>query len=89
MAVNKNIGCSSGREVNLVAESYQGSRFVGLDVAATGLAAGAADTKGALESALRAARVVDAGVGDHADEPRDWQDAGAHLIVGGGVEQSG
>ena len=39
------IGCGSGHAVNLMAETYPASRFVGLDIADTGLAAGAAEVK--------------------------------------------
>jgi ubiquinone/menaquinone biosynthesis C-methylase UbiE len=39
------IGCGSGHAVNLMAETYPASRFVGLDIADTGLAAGAAEAK--------------------------------------------
>ncbi|MGH9248139.1 MAG: class I SAM-dependent methyltransferase [Acidimicrobiales bacterium] len=39
------IGCGSGHAVNLMAETFPASRFVGLDIADTGLAAGAAEAK--------------------------------------------
>ena len=39
------IGCGSGHAVNLMAETYPASRFVGLDIADTGLATGAAEAK--------------------------------------------
>jgi ubiquinone/menaquinone biosynthesis C-methylase UbiE len=39
------IGCGSGHAVNLMAETYPASRFVGLDIADTGLAAGATEAK--------------------------------------------
>ena len=39
------IGCGSGHAVNLMAESYPASRFVGVDIADTGLAAGMAEAK--------------------------------------------
>jgi len=40
------IGCGSGHAVNLMAETYPASRFVGLDIADIGLATGAADAIG-------------------------------------------
>src|SRR4029453_18575689 len=39
------IGCGSGHAVNLMAETYPPSRFVGLDIADIGLATGAAEAK--------------------------------------------
>jgi SAM-dependent methyltransferase len=39
------IGCGSGHAVNLMTETYPASRFVGLDIADTGLATGAAEAK--------------------------------------------
>jgi Methyltransferase domain len=39
------IGCGSGHAVNLMAETYPASRFVGLDIADIGLATGAAEAK--------------------------------------------
>jgi SAM-dependent methyltransferase len=39
------IGCGSGHAVNLMAECYPASRFVGVDIADTGLAAGMAEAK--------------------------------------------
>jgi ubiquinone/menaquinone biosynthesis C-methylase UbiE len=39
------IGCGSGHAVNLMAQTYPASRLVGLDIADTGLATGAAEAK--------------------------------------------
>ena len=39
------IGCGSGHAVNVMAESYPASRFVGVDIADTGMAAGMAEAK--------------------------------------------
>jgi SAM-dependent methyltransferase len=39
------IGCGSGHAANLMAETYPASRFVGLDIADTALATGAAEAK--------------------------------------------
>jgi 2-polyprenyl-3-methyl-5-hydroxy-6-metoxy-1,4-benzoquinol methylase len=39
------IGCGSGHAVNLMAETYPASRFVGLDIADTALATGTAEAK--------------------------------------------
>jgi ubiquinone/menaquinone biosynthesis C-methylase UbiE len=39
------IGCGSGHAVNLMAEAYPASRFVGLDIADIGLATGAAEAE--------------------------------------------
>ena len=39
------IGCGSGHAVNLMAEEYPVSRFVGVDIADSGLAAGAAEAR--------------------------------------------
>lgn len=39
------IGCGSGHAVNLMAERYPASRFVGVDITDTGLAAGATEAK--------------------------------------------
>jgi SAM-dependent methyltransferase len=37
------IGCGSGHAVNLMATAYPGSRFIGVDISDTGLAAGTAE----------------------------------------------
>jgi SAM-dependent methyltransferase len=39
------LGCGSGHAVNLMAETYPSSRFIGVDIADTGLAAGTAEAK--------------------------------------------
>jgi SAM-dependent methyltransferase len=39
------IGCGSGHAVNLMAETYPASRFIGVDIADSGLAAGTAEAK--------------------------------------------
>jgi SAM-dependent methyltransferase len=39
------IGCGSGHAINLMAETYPSSRFIGVDIADVGLAAGTAEAK--------------------------------------------
>ena len=39
------IGCGSGHAVNLMATAYPGSRFIGIDICDTGLAAGPAEAE--------------------------------------------
>jgi trans-aconitate methyltransferase len=39
------IGCGSGHAVNLMATAYPRSRFIGIDIADTGLAAGTAEAE--------------------------------------------